>query len=138
MQRVRVLLGRGGLGGRGLGLAVDSAGLASAPGRIVHGSWMPLIFGAIFLAALSFTVPAQAQDGSDHDPTYELMGSIAHLDSATGEIRIGQERFRLAPDLVIRDLPDGQSLRRGLNVGYVVQYGAPGDTPLVTHLWVIE
>jgi hypothetical protein len=119
-------------------MAVGSAGPVFAPGRIAHGSWMPLVFGAIMLAALSFTVPAQAQDATDHDPTYELMGSIAHLDSATGEIRIGQERFRLAPNLVIRDLPDGQSLRRGLNVGYVVQYGAAGDIPLVTHLWVIE
>ena len=122
----------------GAGAAVAGGECAARSRHTRPTIWRRAIAALGLAAVLGLAAPVQAQSSEDNDPVYETMGSIAHLDTAAGEIRIGEERFRLSPNLVIRNLPEGASLRRGLNVGYVVDYDTGGDMPVVTHLWLIE
>jgi hypothetical protein len=69
---------------------------------------------------------------------YEALGQIDRLDSATAEIWIDKQRFRLSPGLVIHGLPEGSRLQSGQRIGYVEGPSMDRELGTVTQVWVID
>ena len=70
------------------------------------------------------------------DGGYEAFGPIEKLDSPAREIWIHGRQFRLAPNLVVYGLAPDESLRAGMEVGYVESQSRGDKVGVITSIWV--
>lgn len=92
---------------------------------------------ALVLLPLVGAGPAMAEPQLIDYSRFEAVGSIESIDSATGQLRIHGQAYRLAPGVMIHGHAALGRLVPGQSIGYRVDPRSGGSAPLITDVWVL-
>lgn len=93
--------------------------------------------GALTLSLLA-AAPAISEPQLIQFGHFEAVGKIEFIDSATGQLRVHGQAFRLAPQVTIHGHAGTGRLQPGQAIGYRVDPRSGGTAPLITDVWMLD
>ena len=97
-----------------------------------------LVPAAALVLALLVAAPAVSEPQLIQFGRFEAVGKIEYIDSATGQLRVHGQDFRLAPQVTIHGHAGTGRLQPGQAIGYRVDPRSGGTAPLITDVWVLD
>jgi hypothetical protein len=105
---------------------------------IMKRSFRLLVQVGTLLLPLSLAAPVMSEPQLIDYNRFEAVGKVEFIDSATGQLRVHGQAFRLAPGVAIHGHAGTGRLQSGQAIGYRVDPRSGAAAPLITDIWVLD